>query len=82
MLLAFAMVDELFPKKIHGTVLAVVNMTIGLSGALFQYLVDFTSTWINNGDIEVIHNSSVFSLSFLVLLIPLLLSNMLLWKLR
>ena len=80
MLLSFSLVNKLFPKNIQGTVLAVINMTIGLSGALFQYLVNFVSTWINNGDIKIIHNSKVFSLSFLILFTPLLISNVLLWQ--
>ncbi len=82
MLLAFAVVDQIFPKNIHGTVLAAVNMTIGLSGALFQYLVDIASHWINGGDIKTIHNPNVFSLSFLVLLIPLIVSAILLWMVK
>lgn len=82
MLLAFAIVDDLFPENIHGTVLAVVNMTIGISAAVFQHLVDYVSRWINGGDIKMIHNANVFAWSFLVLLIPLVISAGLLWFVR
>ncbi|WHN65421.1 MFS transporter [Cysteiniphilum sp. QT6929] len=78
MLLAFAVVDDIFPSKVHGTVLAVVNMTIGLSAALFQHLVDYVSMWINGGDLKEIHNPNVFTGAFLVLLLPLFLSLILL----
>ena len=78
MLLAFAVVDDIFPSKVHGTVLAVVNMTIGLLAALFQHLVGYVSMWLNGGDLKEIHNPSVFSNAFLVLLLPLVLSLVLL----
>ncbi|WP_119344463.1 MFS transporter [Facilibium subflavum] len=79
MLLAFAVVDDFFPPQVHGTVLAIVNMTIGLAAAIFQHLVDYVGSWINGGDIKVIHNPNVFAYAFLVLVIPLFFSAILLW---
>ncbi|MFZ9036188.1 MAG: MFS transporter [Francisellaceae bacterium] len=74
MLLAFAVVDEIFPRKVHGTVLAVVNMTIGIAAAIFQHVVGFVSEYVNGGDIRIIHNPHTYVISFVILLVPLIAS--------
>ena len=78
MLLAFSVVNDIFPSQMQGTVLAIVNMVIGLCGAFFQRFIGHLSTWFNGGDIKTIHNPHVFTLSFIFLLCPLILSLILL----
>jgi len=76
MLLAFSVVEEMFPKEIKGTALAIVNMLIGLCGAVFQYLISYISILLNDGkSIHVSLNESVFDKAFVFLIIPLLLST-------
>ena len=82
MLLSFAVVESQFERSVQGTALAIVNMTIGLSAAVFQYLVGMVATIVNGGDINTINHPYTFSVSFLVLLIPLLLSTIILLFLR
>ncbi len=81
MLLSFTVARNFFKKSVHGTVLAVINMTIAVSATIFQYAVGAIAQWINGGDLKTIHHESVFPLSFLVLLIPLILSALLLYLL-
>lgn len=82
MLLSFAVVESQFESNVQGTALAIVNMTIGLSAAVFQYLVGMVATVVNGGDISTINHPHTFSISFLVLLIPLLLSTSILLFLK
>jgi len=79
MLLAFSIVNDLFDSGVKGTVMAVVNMTIGICAFIFQYIVGFVGQWINGGDLKTISHQYVFTLSFLVLLIPLVVSAVLLY---
>lgn len=78
MLLAFAVVNDIFATEVQGTVLAFTNMIISIGGVFFQNLVAYVTTWINGGDIKVIHNPHVFVLSFVFLLCFLVLSFFLL----
>ncbi len=78
MLLAFSVVNDIFPNEMQGTVLAIVNMVIGLCAAFFQRFIGHVSACINGGDIKMINNPHVFTLSFIFLLCPLMLSFVLL----
>ncbi len=76
MLLAFSVVEEMFPKEIKGTSLAIVNMVIGLCGALFQYLISWISVKLNGGQsIHVGINGDVFDKAFVFLIVPLIIST-------
>ncbi|MFC4891642.1 MFS transporter [Pseudofrancisella aestuarii] len=75
MLLAFSVVEEIFPKEIKGTALAIVNMIIGLCGALFQFLISYISVLLNGGPIHININNNVFNRAFVFLLVPLLIST-------
>ncbi|APC97268.1 MFS transporter [Francisella frigiditurris] len=75
MLLAFSVVEEIFPKEIKGTALAIVNMVIGLCGALFQFLISYISVLLNGGPIHINVNNNVFDRAFVFLLVPLLIST-------
>lgn len=77
MLLSFAIVEEIFPQQIRATALAVVNMVIGLCGALFQYLISLISVHLNGGPLKLESiKPGIFGQSFIYLLIPLLLSTL------
>lgn len=75
MLLAFSVVEEIFPKEIKGTALAIVNMVIGLCGALFQFLISYISVLLNGGPIHINVNNNVFDRAFVFLLVPLIIST-------
>lgn len=72
MLLAFSVVEEIFPIQVRATALAIVNMVIGLCGAVFQYLISIISVYVNNGPLTGTINENVFDKSFVYLLVPLL----------
>ena len=72
MLLAFSVVEEIFPIQVRSTALAIVNMVIGLCGAVFQYLISIISAYVNNGPLTGTINENVFDKSFVYLLVPLL----------
>jgi MFS family permease len=74
MLLAFAIGKEIFPENVHGMTMAVINMVIGVSGAVFQPLLGALFNYLNGG-LEEIKNPNTFSLGFLILFIPLVLSS-------
>jgi MFS family permease len=76
MLLAFSVVEEIFPIQVRATALAIVNMVIGLCGAVFQYLISIISVYINNGPLTGTINENVFDKSFVYLLVPLLCSTL------
>ena len=73
MLLAFSIAKEVFPKSAHGISMAFINMIIGLCGAVFQPLLG-ELFYLLNGNLEKIENTHTFSIGFLVLLIPLVIS--------
>ncbi|GAB4221767.1 MAG: MFS transporter [Francisella sp.] len=75
MLLSFSIIEEIFPMQIKATALAIVNMVIGLCGALFQYLISYISVYLNGGPLEVNLNVRVFDKAFIYLMLPLLLST-------
>ena len=76
MLLAFSIVEEIFPEHMSATVLAIINMTIGLCGAIFQNAISYISSNLNNGPIIEGHiTANIFQKSFVFLLVPLLLST-------
>ena len=77
MLLAFSIVEEMFPNEIKATALAIVNMVIGLCGAIFSYLISSISVYINGGPLLERVKSGIFEQSFVYLLIPLLISTIL-----
>ena len=76
MLLAFSVVEEIFPIQVRATALAIVNMVIGLCGAVFQYLISIISVYVNNGPLTGTINENVFDKSFVYLLVPLLCSTL------
>jgi len=76
MLLAFSVVEEIFPRQVKATALAIVNMVIGLCGAIFQYLISIISVYINGGSLTGLVSESVFDKSFVYLLLPLLCSTL------
>jgi MFS family permease len=73
MLLAFAIGKDIFPENVHGLTMAVINMVIGLCGALFQPLLGELFFYLKGG-LEKIHNPNTFSVGFMVLFLPLILS--------
>lgn len=81
MLLAFSVVEEIFPPQVKATALAIVNMVIGLCGAIFQYLISVISVYINGGPLTGNINIDVFSKAFIYLIVPLLLSTVIIFGL-
>ncbi|MGQ4005230.1 MFS transporter [Francisellaceae bacterium CB300] len=81
MLLAFSVVEEIFPSQVKATALAIVNMVIGLCGAVFQYLISMISVYINGGPLTGAVSESVFDKSFVYLLLPLLASTLIIFLL-
>ena len=81
MLLAFSVVEEIFPPQIKATALAIVNMVIGLCGAIFQYLISMISVYINGGPLTGTVSENVFDKSFVYLLLPLLCSTLIMFLL-
>jgi MFS family permease len=79
MLLAFSVVEEIFPMQVKATALAIVNMVIGLCGAVFQYLISIISVYVNNGPLTGTINENVFDKSFVYLLLPLLCSTIIIF---
>ncbi|APC91761.1 MULTISPECIES: MFS transporter [Francisella] len=75
MLLVFSVVEEIFPPQVKATALAIVNMVIGLCGAIFQYLISYISVYLNDGPLTGKINIDVFDRAFIYLIIPLLLST-------
>lgn len=81
MLLAFSVVEEIFPPQIKATALAIVNMVIGLCGAIFQYLISYISVYLNGGPLVGNVNISIFDKAFVYLIIPLLFSTLIIFVL-
>lgn len=79
MLLAFSVVEEIFPPQIKATALAIVNMVIGLCGAVFQYLISYISVYLNGGPLTGRIDLNVFDKAFLYLIIPLLASTLIIF---
>ncbi|AEB28517.1 MFS transporter [Francisella hispaniensis] len=79
MLLVFSVVEEIFPPQIKATALAIVNMVIGLCGAVFQYLISYISVYLNGGPLTGEINTNVFDRAFIYLIIPLLLSTIIIF---
>ena len=73
MLLAFALGKKIFPENVHGMTMAFINMMIGVFGAIFQPLLGELFVYLNGG-LEKVTNPNIFSLGFLILFIPLLIS--------
>ncbi|ANH78074.1 hypothetical protein FSC845_06375 [Francisella persica ATCC VR-331] len=59
MLLVFLVVEEIFPPQIKATTLAIVNMVIGLCGAIF-------SVYLNGGPLTEEINMDVFDRTFIL----------------
>lgn len=76
MLLAFSVVEEIFPPQVKATALAIVNMVIGICGAVFQYLISVISVYINGGSLTGAVSENLFDKSFVYLLLPLLCSTL------
>lgn len=81
MLLAFSVVEEIFPVQIKATALAIVNMVIGLCGAVFQYLISYISVYLNGGPLKVNIDIKVFDSAFIYLIVPLLFSTIIIFVL-
>ncbi|AXA33506.1 MULTISPECIES: MFS transporter [Francisella] len=81
MLLAFSVVEEIFPTQVKATALAIVNMVIGLCGAIFQYFISYISVYINGGPLTGEISEKVFDKAFIFLLLPLLVSTIIMSKL-
>ncbi|API86627.1 MFS transporter [Francisella uliginis] len=79
MLLAFSVVEEIFPTQIKATALAIVNMVIGLCGAVFQYLISYISVYLNGGPLETNISIKVFDKAFVYLIVPLLFSTIIIF---
>ncbi|ASG68148.1 MFS transporter [Francisella halioticida] len=79
MLLAFSVVEEIFPTQIKATALAIVNMVIGLCGAVFQYLISYISVYLNGGALQANINIKVFDKAFVYLIVPLLFSTIIIF---
>lgn len=81
MLLAFSVVEEIFPAQIKATALAIVNMVIGLCGAIFQYLISYISVYLNGGPLTGRIDMNVFDRAFLYLIVPLFISTLIIFSL-
>lgn len=79
MLLAFSVVEEIFPIQIKATALAIVNMVIGLCGAVFQYLISYISVYLNGGPLQTNLDIKVFDKAFVYLIVPLLFSTIIIF---
>jgi MFS family permease len=79
MLLAFSVVEEIFPPQIKATALAIVNMVIGLCGAIFQYLISWISVYLNGGPLTGDISTDIFDQAFICLIIPLLFSTIIIY---
>jgi predicted MFS family arabinose efflux permease len=81
MLLNFALARCCYDKRIHATIFALINTVIGLCGFIFQFLLgegmSIISRHFNNQ-----YDQHVFFISFWILLIPLLFSLLLCYKVR
>ena len=64
MLLAFSIGKELFPRQLHGIVIAFINTIIGVAGALFQPLAGEILKITNSGSSQEIINPNTFIFSF------------------
>ncbi|MDE4986478.1 MFS transporter, partial [Francisella tularensis subsp. holarctica] len=65
--------------QIKVTALAIVNIVIGLCGAIFQYLIIYISVYLNGGPLNGEINANVFDRSFIYLIIPQLLSTIIIF---
>lgn len=81
MLLAFSVVEEIFPAQIKATALAIVNMVIGLCGAIFQYLISYISVYLNGGPLTGRIDMNVFDRAFLYLIVALFISTLIIFSL-
>ncbi|MED7789064.1 MFS transporter [Francisella sp. 19X1-34] len=79
MLLAFSVVEEIFPTQIKATALAIVNMVIGLCGAIFQYLISYISVYLNGGPLQANVDIKIFDRAFVYLIVPLLFSTIIIF---
>ncbi len=70
MLLSFAFVKNIYIKSHHAIIFAFINMIIGICGFIFQFLLGKLLEILGHN----YYNHDKFFISFLILLLPLLLS--------
>ncbi|MFA8449654.1 MAG: MFS transporter [Bacteroidales bacterium] len=73
MLLAFSVARSDYPKQIHGAIFALVNMVIGVSGFVFQFMLG-KMLKLFLGDYGAHLKNIAYVKGLLILLIPLLIS--------